>query len=377
MIEIIGTAHISQKSVDEVEERIRTSNPAVVAVELDLARMDGLLDQKEIPVVDLIKSNNSFIALMNIMLSFFQRKMGNDVGVKPGKEMLRGMEVAKELGIQTALIDRDIQITLKRTLSKMSFFEKLRIIKELIFSFFSEPEDLTKEVEEVKKEENLEEIIMSMKSFSPNVYKTLVDERDAYMAHKIIQLEKEFGNVLVVIGAGHKKGVNNYLRHPETLPSMDELIKLPPKKMGIGTVIKYGLPGLIVGLFILAFIKGVDLQSSMGIWILNNMIPTFLGVVIARGSIQAAVAGTLASPLTSLNPMMAAGWVAGYVEARVRKVKVGEVSDLFKTKTSDELYKNRAFKVLLVTAMANLGSMIGTFVSIPTVVIPLFQKILG
>ncbi len=376
MIEIIGTAHISKESIEEVRQKIRELKPDVVAVELDEARLKGMLNQREIPVVELIRSKNAMVLLINIILSFIQRKMGSKVGVEPGAEMLAAIEEAKRLNSQIALIDREIRITLKRLLSQLSLREKLTIFKEILISLVSEEEgDLEEEIENVKKSETLEEIMEEVRKISPSAYKVIVQERDAYMAAKLLELSREYDRIVAVVGAGHKNGIEHYLSNPEEIPPLEELTKVPEKKISITKVVKFAIPLAIILLFIIAFFKGISIKGSIYLWLLNHMLPTFLAVLIARGSIYSAIAGMLASPLTSLNPLLAAGWFAGYVEAKVKKVTVGEVSEMFRASTMGELYANRAFKVLLVTALANLGSMLGTFISLPTIILPLYEKI--
>ena len=149
MITIIGTAHISHDSVTEVREKINEIRPDVVAVELCEPRYRGLTEQKDIPILDLIKDKNSMFVITNVLLSLLQRRLGEEVGIKPGREMLTAIDTAKEQGIDFALIDRDIGITLKRTLSKMGFFEKLRAVKEIFLAFDLSKDDLEVEVEEL------------------------------------------------------------------------------------------------------------------------------------------------------------------------------------------------------------------------------------
>ncbi len=383
MIKIIGTAHISRESIKKVEDTIRREKPDIVAVELCESRYKALTEEREIPVVELIKQKKAMIFLANTLLSFLQRKMGEEVGVEPGKEMLRAIEVANELGIDIALIDRDIRITLKRALSKMSFFEKLRLIKELLLAYGAEKKEIEEELEKINREEELFDILEDFKTLAPQVYEVLVNERDAYMAHKLLELdvsnvsEKRSPKIIAVVGAGHKRGIEHYLNNPEEIPDINELLRIPEKKISLSKIIKYGLPMSIIAMFIIAFYKGISLRNPLGLWALNHMIPTFIAVIIARGSLPSAIVGMLASPLTSLNPLIAAGWFAGLVELKVRKVTVNDITQMFKVNEFGELIKNKAFRVLLVTAFANIGSMLGTFISFPTIILPLLRKIFG
>ncbi len=377
MIKIVGTAHISQESVEEVARHISELRPAAVAVELDEFRLRGMKEQRDVPIVDLIKRNNATVALLNILLSFLQRRLGAEVGVRPGKEMLVAIDVAEQIGAEVALIDRDIRITMRRALAEMSLREKLSIAKELLLSMFISGEEIKKEIGEVKKEENLLNIISHLQEFSPNIYRVLVKERDAYMAARLLELEKRYGSVVAVVGAGHRPGIEHYLANPHEIPDISRLMHVPKKRLTITNLLKFGIPALVLGIFALALYRGVPIQGSITLWLLNHMVPTFIAVLLARGSIVSAIAGALASPLTSLNPLIAAGWFAGLVEAKVKRVTVGDVSAMFKTSSTGELLGNKAFRVLLVTALANLGSMLGTFISFPTIILPLYQKVFG
>lgn len=375
MITIIGTAHISRESVEEVRKRILEVKPDVVAVELCQARYLGLVEQKTTPIFDLLRSKNSFLLIANVLLSFLQRRLGDEVGVKPGKDMLVALDTAKELKADYALIDRDIRITLKRAIANMGFLEKLSLIKEMIFSFEISKGEIEKEIDEIKKEGHIEDILEKFKKISPNMFKTLVDERDAFMAHNLLTLEKKYKNVVAVVGAGHKKGVERYLSHPNELPDKHSLMVVPEKRLSITKVLKYGIPALIITMFAISLHRGIPIKDPIKWWFLNHYIPTFIGVMVAGGSVISAVVGMLASPLTSLNPMVAAGWFAGATEMKVRKVTLEDVSEMFKIAGYREMYRNKAFKVILVTALANIGSMIGTFISFPTVVFPLLKNI--
>ncbi len=372
MIHIIGTAHVSQDSVEEVERSIREKRPDVVAVELCQARHDGLLDQRDIPIVDLIKSGNSLLFVVNMLLSFFQRRIGDEMGIKPGREMLVAMDAANDVGARIALIDRDIKVTLNRAIGGMGFWEKLRLAKELLFGLITSGDEV--DIEELKKDENLVDVLKGFRDVAPSLFNSLVAERDAYMASKLIELSKENDSIVAVVGAGHRRGIEEYIEHPDTLPPIADLVTT--KKGRFLPLLKYGIPGFIIASFILAFSKGISIEGSLLLWIAYNAIPTGIGVIIARGHPLSILVGMLASPLTSLNPLLAAGWFAGVTEAKVRGTTVGEVKEMFKISGYRELYRNGAFRVLLVTALANLGSTIGTFTFIPKVLVPMLRGVL-
>jgi len=368
MIHIIGTAHVSRESIGEVRDTILTERPEVVAVELCKARYEGLLESRDIPIFELLRSGNSMLFIVNMLLSFLQRRIGREMGINPGREMLAAIEAAREIGARVELIDRDIKVTLSRAIGGMGLREKLRLVKEILLGFFTHADV---DIEEMKKEENLVEMLESFRDVAPSLYNALVTERDAYMASKLLKLSREHDRIVAVVGAGHQRGIERFLQSPELLPSMEELERM--REGRFFKTVKYGVPALIISSFILAFTRGVSIQGSLLLWIAYNAVPTGVGVAIARGHPLSIAAGMLASPLTSLSPLLAAGWFAGAVEAKVRGTTVGDVRMMLRASSFRELLGNSAFRVLLVAALANIGSTIGTFTFIPKVLIPMVR----
>jgi pheromone shutdown-related protein TraB len=376
MITLIGTAHISQESIREVRERILEIRPDLVAVELDEARYRGMLQEQDVPLFDLIRKENSLFLLANILLSYLQRRMGKQVGAKPGEEMLTAVQTAEELGIPFALIDRDIKITMKRALAQMPLGEKVGVVKELFQTFALGGEEIEEEIEGLKGMDKMEEILESFREIAPNLYRVLVDERDIYMASQLSLLEARYPRIVAVVGAGHREGIEARLERGEPC-DLSPLLEVPRKRFGVGKALKFGIPLLFLGVFLLAFSKGIALDQPIQQWILYHSLPTFFAVLIAGGSLIAALVGMVAAPLTAINPLLAAGWFAGLAELKVRGATVGDATALFHSESFRELYRNRAFKVLLVTAFANLGSSLGTLVSFPRVLLPLLRGVLG
>ncbi|NOZ82270.1 MAG: TraB/GumN family protein [Euryarchaeota archaeon] len=377
MITIIGTAHISEESVEEVRQRIQELKPAVVAVELDERRLRGLQSQEHPPIVELLKRENPGVLLFSILMMSLQTKLGREVGVQPGSEMLAAIEAARQVGAQVALIDRDLRVTLRRAFARLSLREKLSLLRELMELGGVSKDEIEKEMRELKNEEHLSDVLSALAEMSPALYEVLVRERDAYMAARLLELERQHGNVVAVVGAGHRKGIQEYLENPERIPDMRELISVPSRRFSFLRLLKFAIPAAVVALFALALYRGVPVGDSVLLWLANHMVPTFIAVLLARGTMLSAVAGALASPLTSLNPMLAAGWFAGYVEASRRRVTVKDVAEMFSASAFSELMRNSAFRVVLVTALGNLGSALGTFISLPTVLMPLYARLMG
>lgn len=223
-LEIIGTAHVSQKSMEKVRETILENKPDIVAVELDTNRYQNLLNEKygkkkEFQIRELIKGNNLTLFLVSGFLSYIQRKIGDDIGVKPGSEMLAAVDAANEVGARIALIDRDISITLNRAIKKMSFIEKMKFIYGILASFFNKDDEI-KDIDSITEGDALKEVMGYFQEMSPNAYDVLVNERDAYMAKMLLGIDGQ--NVIAVVGAGHQKGIKKYIDEPDKIPSFEE-----------------------------------------------------------------------------------------------------------------------------------------------------------
>ncbi len=230
-VKIIGTAHVSDRSIEEVKAAIMEIKPDLVAVELDLARYNNLLSekngedqQKDVKVRELIKNDQVTMFAVSKFLSYMQKRIGEDVGVKPGSEMMAAIEAAEAVGARVVLIDRDIQITLKRALNQMSVWEKTKFAFGLIGSIFSRGEAV-EDIEKIKEGDTLAEVMEYFQEMSPKAFDVLVTERDAYMARMLLNIPSE-ENVVVVVGAGHQKGIKDFMSEPDKIPPLSELLKL-------------------------------------------------------------------------------------------------------------------------------------------------------
>ena len=384
---IIGTAHVSSESVDEVKDAIYEQHPEVVAIELDRGRyiriknqMMGIEEDDTISVTQIIKENKVGLFFTTTLLGYFQSKIGADVDVKPGSEMIGAIEACEDLGIPIALIDREINITLQRALNKMGFVEKAKFLFGLITSVFGgDDEEEEIDIEELKNPENLDDLMEMFKDEAPSVYEVLVHERDAYLAGKLLQIPQD--HVIAVVGAGHKPGIVKYLDNPETLPPIHELESLE-KKGGIPwlKIILALIPILFVVIFFLAYLSGINITGNLYEFIIISMIMGFgfIGSILSGSKIQSAIVGGVVAPLTIIHPLLAAGWFSGLTEAKFRKVRQRDIQNLAHVKNFKDLWNNNIFRILLVVVGTNLGVSIATLVILPSqVFIPLFMKIFG
>ena len=380
-LEIIGTAHVSEKSIEKVRNTILEKVPDVVAVELDINRYHNLLNEKhgktekkEFQIKELIKGDQLTLFLVSGFLSYMQRKIGDDVGVKPGSEMMAAIDAANEVGARVALIDREISITLNRALNKMSFIEKMKFIYGLIASFFSKDDEI-EDIESITEGDALEEVMGYFQEMSPKAFDVLVTERDAYMARMLLDINEE--NVVAVVGAGHKEGITKYMDNPEKIPPLYELLNVKKSKVSFGKLILFLIPLIFIAVFVAAFFSGVNIKTGILEYILLTGGLAFAGSILSGSKIYSAITAFAVAPITVLHPLLAAGWFAGIVEAKIRKVGMNDLSNFKECESLKDFWQNNLFRVLLVVMGANIGATIGTFISIPNVIFPLFSKIFG
>ncbi|MDZ4170604.1 MAG: TraB/GumN family protein [Methanobacteriaceae archaeon] len=380
-LKIIGTAHVSEKSVEEVKNAILEDKPEVVAVELDAGRYHRLIQEKlgveektDISVSDIIKGDNIGLFLVSGLLTYMQKKIGNDLGVKPGSEMLVAVDAANEVGARIALIDRDINLTLKRTMNAMSFREKAKFIFGVAASLLGKDEEL-EDVESLKEGDTLQEVMGYFKEMSPAAYKVLVDERDAFMVHRIQDIEED--HIIAVVGAGHQSGMNHYLDHPDELPPISNLLRLEKSKIPLGKIILFSIPVIFVVIFFLAFINGINIKTGLLEFVLLTGGLSALGSILTGSKLLSAIVAFLVAPITILHPLLAAGWFAGLMEAKLRHVGSNDLNDFTKAEGFKDLWKNNLFRVLIVVMGANIGCTIGGLITLPQVIFPIFGKLVG
>ena len=364
-LRLLGTAHVATTSVEAVKEQIETYQPKIVGVELCKTRHDALVEGRRLDKEGLrrvIKEGKAPMVLMQAMLSAEQRRLGLNEGQEPGAELLAAVETAKAAGIDVALVDRDIQVTMRRAWKRMKWRERFR----LLFSLFGDDEELEKDfdLDELLTDSDLLSTMMEdLKEFSQGAGEALIDERDRYIAEKIMQSKTE-EKMLVVVGAGHLKGIERALNPYNPLSTEEfESISTVPKKGIVGKVLPFAIPLIVMGLVGFALFNNneVDYVKMLTVWTLFNAIFAAIGCILARGHPLAILTAALASPITSLNPALAAGWFAGYVQLRISEPTTEDLQQFLKGTSIGGFWSNRAGRVLLVTALTNLGSMLGAW----------------
>ena len=368
---LIGTAHVSKESIELVRETIEKENPDIVAVELDEQRYYALINKKrwdETEIHEVIRSDRSHLFLIQLLLTNFQQRIGDKFGVAPGSEMIEAIKIAEENGIDVALVDRDVRVTLKRAFNLMSFSEKFKLFY-FILEGILEREEIDEEIlEKLKDRDVMTEMIKELSRNVPSIKRVLVDERDRYIADKIITLNAE--KIVAVIGAGHLDGVKKFLGSKISKSDGENEIKNLeeiPKSRSVMKCVAYLIP--IIFFMIIAYgfySRGFEFTLEMLFkWFVINGTFSALGVMIATGHPFSVMTAFLVAPITSLNPTIAAGWFAGIVEGIVRKPRVRDFENLLKLNSFRDYFGNRVTRILLVMVFANIGSSIGTFIALP------------
>jgi pheromone shutdown-related protein TraB len=361
---LIGTAHISQKSVDEVADVIDEVRPDSVCVELCETRYKAMRDAdqwKNLNIFQIIRQGKTLFLLANLALSSFQKKMGEKLGVKPGAEMVKAIEKAEAMDAELVLADRNIQATLKRTWHNVPFFKKISLMGGLLDGFFGSDELSEEELEQMKEKDQITEMMKEFAQKMPSVKKPLIDERDAFLMNSI---EKAKGpKVVAVVGAGHMAGMITHFKEPVDLEALSEI----PKPAKWVKLLKWIIPVMVLSAFYYGYSKnqGVDFTTMLQAWILPNAVFAALLTLIAGGKMLSVLTAFVASPITSLNPMLGAGMVVGLLEAWLRKPKVEDFERVNEdVRDIKGVYRNPVTRVLLVTVCSNLGSAIGAVVGL-------------
>ena len=469
-VTVVGTAHVSEESVREVEETIERERPDVVAVELDESRYRRLKggEPDDIDPKDLIRGRTVFQFIAYWLLSYIQAKLGERFDVEPGADMMAAVDTAERLGAGVALVDRDIQLTVRRFWSRLRVREKVGLFATLLVgtvgpvtaglgvgfavgTFLALPAEILAgpllvpplsvgvpvvgglvglgatvvdlllvagvvaavvgvplvlvfsvladtgtdygelEMEELTDTDVVSAMMEDFRRLSPSGAEALIDERDAYIAHRLVALREAGYHVVAVVGAGHREGIEGYLANPEALPPAASLTGEPSSSRwksalytAVGSLFTLGF----LAFFVLLAIAGVRqgyLLTLFGVWFLVNGIVA-AGLALAAGAHwpSAAVGGSVAW-LTSVNPLLAPGWFAGYVELRYLDISVGDIGRLNDLLADEEkpladLFRSMKqvplFRLILVVAMTNIGSFVASIL-FATILLPYLSADIG
>jgi len=371
---LIGTAHVSKHSAEQVKDVIETERPDAVCIELDEQRYQSITDGnnwKDTDIFKVIKDKKATLLLMNLAISSFQKRMAKQFDINPGQEMIQGIESAKELDAELVLADRNIQITFARIWNGIGLKGKAKLLMQIIFSIFSNESITEEELEKMKSQDMLNSMLQELTDTFPRLKKPLIDERDQYLSEKIRQAPGD--KVVAVLGAAHVPGITREIHASHDLERLEER----PKKSKVPKIIGWSIPIIIIAVIVYTFFSNPSAGWQQTVsWILWNGSLSAIGTLVAFGHPLAVFTAFIAAPITSLNPLIAAGWFAGIVQALVKRPHVSDFESL-----SDDVYSvkgfwgNKVTRILLIVVLANIGSSIGTLIGGADVIRLFFENL--
>ena len=358
-IYLLGTAHVSQNSAKEAYDLIHEVKPDCVCIELDDERFEGIQNEnkwKDTDIFTIIKQKKVGFMFANIILGSYQKRLAEQFGIKAGYEMIQSIQAANEVNARIVNADRNIKTTFMRIWRKMRFPQKIKLIFNLLLGFLDDEEMTEEDLEQLKTQDMLQSALNQLGDEFPDIKKYLLDERDMFIAQKIKEADGDV--VVAVVGAAHAPGIKVNINNDTNLDEISEV----PNPSKLNKVIGWIIPIIIILMIGVTMVN--DMTSGMDQikqWILYNSICSALFTIFAFGHILSIITAFIVAPITSLNPLIAAGWFAGLVEAYMRKPTVSDFENLSSDLVSLKgVWKNKLTRVFLVVILANVGSTLGT-----------------
>jgi pheromone shutdown-related protein TraB len=368
---IVGTAHVSQRSVDEVRAVIAEIRPDVVCVELDQTRYDTLIKAsafRDLDVFKVVREGRTLYLLAHLALASYQRRIGASLGVKPGAELLAAVEAARASAIPVELIDRDINVTLKRAWRNLGLWKRSMLLSSLLVGFETDDpkagEPITeKSIEDLKEPKALSEMLSELGRVVPQIKAPLIDERDQYMASRLAEAGAGRRSVVAVVGAAHVSGIHAWFGAPIDRAALD---RIPPPSL-VWRVIKWLVPILFLAALVWGW-KRSDTTSFMEMmlaWILPTSIGAGVCTLLAGGSLLSVASAIIVSPIAAIHPLLGTGMVVGVVEAWSRKPSVADCERLPEDIQSFRgFWRNPVTRILIVAVASGIGTAVGFWVGI-------------
>jgi pheromone shutdown-related protein TraB len=378
---LIGTAHISRESIEEVRRTIREERPDVVCIELDQGRYNSMTSKEhweQLNVSKILKEGKGFLLIANLVLAGFQRRLGSEMGIKPGEEMKTAAETAAELGIPCRFCDREVQTTLRRAWARCGLWNKCKLLASLLSGALGTEKLTEAEIENLKKASELDSMMAELAQYLPPVKSTLIDERDRYLAARIWQSAQETPaargapvRAAAVVGAGHVQGIRGELEKIAAGTSSADVSSLDtlPRKGFLAKSAGWLIPLIIAALIAAGFLRFGAGAGFTGLlrWVLLNGSLAALGTIIALGHPLSVLVSFVGAPIATINPFIGVGFFSGIVEVSLRKPRVEDAQNITADVSSLKgLYRNRISRALLVFLLSSLGGAVGNFISIPS-----------
>ncbi|MEM9424031.1 MAG: TraB/GumN family protein [Spirochaetota bacterium] len=409
---LLGTAHVSAQSARQTEDKIRELEPDCICVELDRQRYEALRQKERWQNLDLfktLKEGKGFLLLINLLLAAFQKRIGRDLAIKPGQEMILATELAAEKNIHLELVDRPVEITLKRSWENCNFWGRCKLLYGLLASLFEEKQISEEDIENLKEADSLEHLMEEFSAYLPSIKVSLIDERDVFLARSIAAAAGK--NVFAVLGAGHLRGVCHilervlgeegrkvsrcnraenaesappdsgqteepaepdrylaeWLQNPQSpIPQNEELLHIPAKALW-----RKCLPWFIPALAAMIMASGfffADTHKALqgiGIWVVSHSVLAGLAALLVWAHPLSILAAVLTSPFTSLNPTISVGLVTALTEVFLRKPRVKDIENLLELEKWWQFRSNRIWHALIIFIVVSLGGSAATFIALP------------
>jgi len=360
---LVGTAHISQQSTELVRKVIEQELPDTVCIELDEKRYTALSKRTNWENLDLkqvVRNKQLATLLVNLILATYQKKLGGQLGIMPGAELLAAAQTAEQLCIPIELCDRDVRVTLRRAWHATSFLKKGYLLAALLTSLFDKTELDEAKLADMRRKDVLSELINELGAALPHTKQVLIDERDIYMAEKIKHSPGQ--RLVAVVGAGHMEGIKRVITVDNS--GLIATISAVPPVGRISKILGWLIPGLIIlSLVLIGLRQGVEEFTANAVyWVMAHGIPSALGALIACAHPATIISAFAAAPITSLSPLIGAGYVCAFVQIMTRPPIVREFEAASKDIGSfTGWWKNKLLRIFLVFLLTTFGSGLGTW----------------
>ena len=361
---LVGTAHISKQSADLVESTIEREQPDRVCIELDEKRYAALSENatwKNLDLKQVVRNKQLATLFVNLVLSAYQKKLGSQTGIMPGTELLTAARAAERFAIPVDLCDRDVRVTLRRAWRETGLWKKIHLLSTMVAGLFDSTEINEEKLSELRQKDALSELMNELGQAFPDTKRVLIDERDIYMAEKIKSAQGK--RIVAVVGAGHVAGISQRL-HEDNQTRMEEINTIPPVSRQ-WKIAGWAIPALIItSIFLIGVKQGATEAGSNALyWILANGIPSSIGATFAMAHPAVIFSAFAAAPITSLTPVIGAGYVCAFVQVLTNPPVVREFEDVGRDISRfSGWWSNKLLRVFLVFFLTGLGSSIGTWV---------------
>ncbi|WP_372013401.1 TraB/GumN family protein [Pseudoxanthomonas sp. 10H] len=364
---LLGTAHISQASIDAVRAAIDSGAYDAVAVELDPGRLQSLSDPDALARLDIVKvlrEGKTHLFAANLALAAYQRRLAEQLGVEPGAELKAAVQEARARDLPVHLIDREVGLTFRRAMQRLGWWGRAKTGAGILLAMVGDEEIAEDDIEKLKGGDVLESSFGEFAAHSPALYESVIAERDRYMAANLREAGEGAREVLAVVGAGHLPGLERHLGEDTTAPAAvrTELEAVEVRKSFPWFTL--ALAVFVVGGFAWGFWQGgLDVGSDLVVqWVLATGLLGALGCAIAGGHPLSIIAAFIASPLTPLHPALASGTISALVEATLRKPTYADFMALRDdVQTVKGWWRNGVARVLLNFFLTSLGTAIGVW----------------